>query len=49
MFLAFEEGFAFNGDTKIAYRDYGPATGKPILLVTGLRSTINIVAAISYR
>ena len=40
--LAFEEGFAFNGDTKIAYRDYGPATGKPILLVTGLGAQLTL-------
>ena len=33
---AWEEGFAYNGDIKIAYRDYGPSTGDPILLVQGL-------------
>ena len=33
---AWEEGFAYNGDIKIAYRDYGPLTGDPILLVQGL-------------
>ena len=33
---AWEEGFAYNGDIKIAYRDYGQSTGDPILLVQGL-------------
>ena len=40
--LAFEEGYASNGDTKIAYRDYGPASGKPILLVTGLGAQLTL-------
>ena len=40
--IAFEEGFAFNKDTKIAYRDYGPKTGKPILLVTGLGAQLTL-------
>ena len=40
--LAFEEGFAFNEDTKIAYRDYGPQTGTPILLVTGLGAQLTL-------
>ena len=33
---AFEEGFIYNDDVKIMYRDYGPKDGKPILLVQGL-------------
>ena len=32
----FEEGFVYNDDIKIAYRDYGPKDGEPILLVQGL-------------
>ena len=40
--LAFEEGFAFNEGTKIAYRDYGPKTGTPILLVTGLGAQLTL-------
>lgn len=33
---AWEEGFVYNNDVKIAYRDYGPIQGEPILLVQGL-------------
>jgi len=33
---AWDEGFVYNGNVKIAYRDYGPSTGDPILLVQGL-------------
>ena len=40
--LAYEEGFAFNEGTKIAYRDYGPKTGTPILLVTGLGAQLTL-------
>lgn len=32
----FEEGFVYNDDIKIVYRDYGPKGGEPILLVQGL-------------
>lgn len=32
----FEEGFVYNDDIKIVYRDYGPKDGEPILLVQGL-------------
>ena len=31
--FAFDEGIAKNGSIEIAYRDYGPANAKPILLV----------------
>ena len=34
--VAWEEGYVYNGDVKIAYRDYGPIEGDPILLVQGL-------------
>ena len=33
---AWEEGFVYSDDVKIAYRDYGPIEGEPILLVQGL-------------
>src|SRR6056300_2054826 len=33
---AFEEGYVYNDDIKIAYRDYGPINAEPILLVMGL-------------
>ena len=33
---SFEEGFVFNEDVKIIYRDYGPKDAEPILLVQGL-------------
>lgn len=33
---AFEEGYVYNDDIKIAYRDYGPKNAEPILLVMGL-------------
>jgi len=39
---AFEEGFAVNGDVKIAYRDYGPANAEPILLITGLGAQLTL-------
>lgn len=32
----FEEGYIYNDDIKIVYRDYGPKDGEPILLVQGL-------------
>ena len=34
--VAWEEGYVYNGDVKIAYRDYGPIEADPILLVQGL-------------
>ena len=33
---AWEEGYVYNDEVKIAYRDYGPSDGDPILLVQGL-------------
>ena len=33
---AFEEGYIYNNDIKIVYRDYGPKNAEPILLVQGL-------------
>ena len=33
---SFEEGYVYNNDIKIVYRDYGPKDGDPILLVQGL-------------
>ena len=33
---AFEEGYVYNDDIKIVYRDYGPKNAEPILLVQGL-------------
>lgn len=39
---SYEEDFAFNGETKIAYRDYGPVDGEPILLVTGLGAQLTL-------
>ena len=33
---AFEEGFIYNDDIKIVYRDYGPISAEPVLLVQGL-------------
>lgn len=33
---AFDEGYVYNDDIKIAYRDYGPKNAEPILLVMGL-------------
>ena len=39
---SFNEGYALNEDTKIAYRDYGPTSGKPILLVTGLGAQLTL-------
>ena len=40
--FAFEEGIAKNGSIEIAYRDYGPANAKPILLVTGLGAQLTL-------
>ena len=40
--FSYQEGFAFNGETKIAYRDYGPTDGEPILLVTGLGAQLTL-------
>ena len=40
--FSFEEGYAVNENTKIAYRDYGPSSGKPILLVTGLGAQLTL-------
>ena len=34
--FAFEEGYVYNDDIKIVYRDYGPKNAEPILLVQGL-------------
>ena len=39
---SFNEGYALNENTKIAYRDYGPPSGKPILLVTGLGAQLTL-------
>jgi pimeloyl-ACP methyl ester carboxylesterase len=39
---SYEEGFALNNEIKIAYRDYGPETGEPILLVTGLGAQLTL-------
>ena len=33
---AYDDGYAYNEDTKIFYVDYGPADASPILLVQGL-------------
>jgi len=33
---AFDEGYVYNDDIKIVYRDYGPKNAEPILLVQGL-------------
>ncbi len=33
---SFEEGFIYNDDIKIVYRDYGPKNAEPVLLVQGL-------------
>lgn len=33
---AFEEGYVYNDDINIVYRDYGPKNAEPILLVQGL-------------
>lgn len=33
---SFEEGYVYNNDIKIVYRDYGPKNADPILLVQGL-------------
>ena len=35
---AFDEGYVYNDDIKIVYRDYGPKNAEPILLVQGLGS-----------
>ena len=40
--FSYSEGFASNGDVQIAYRDYGPAEGEPILLVTGLGAQLTL-------
>ena len=40
--LSFEDGFAFNGEVEIAFRDYGPAEAQPILLVTGLGAQLTL-------
>ena len=34
--LSFEEGYVYNDDIRIVYRDYGPKSAEPILLVQGL-------------
>ena len=34
--FSYQEGIAKNDDIEIAYRDYGPIDGRPILLITGL-------------
>ena len=39
---SFEEGFAKNQSTNIAYRDYGPINATPILLVTGLGAQLTL-------
>ena len=40
--FSYEEGFAKNDLINIAYRDYGPNEGKPILLVTGLGAQLTL-------
>lgn len=40
--FAFDEGFADNNGIQIAYRDYGPVSGEPILLVTGLGAQLTL-------
>ena len=40
--FSYSEGFASNGDVQIAYRDYGPVDGEPILLVTGLGAQLTL-------
>ena len=40
--FSYEEGFARNDLINIAYRDYGPNDGKPILLVTGLGAQLTL-------
>jgi len=37
-----EEGFAKNQSINIAYRDYGPINGTPVLLVTGLGAQLTL-------
>ena len=39
---SYDEGYALNETTKIAYRDYGPSSGTPILLVTGLGAQLTL-------
>ncbi len=39
---SFEEGFAKNQSINIAYRDYGPINGTPVLLVTGLGAQLTL-------
>ena len=39
---SFEEGFAKNKSINIAYRDYGPVSATPILLVTGLGAQLTL-------
>ncbi len=39
---SFEEGFAKNQSINIAYRDYGPINGSPVLLVTGLGAQLTL-------
>ena len=40
--FSYTEGFALNGEVQIAYRDYGPIEGEPILLVTGLGAQLTL-------
>jgi hypothetical protein len=40
--FSYSEDFTSNGDVQIAYRDYGPAEGEPILLVTGLGAQLTL-------
>ena len=40
--FSYSEGFALNGEVQIAYRDYGPIDGEPILLVTGLGAQLTL-------
>ena len=39
---SYDEGYSLNENTKIAYRDYGPPSGTPILLVTGLGAQLTL-------
>ena len=39
---SYDEGYSLNENTKIAYRDYGPPSGIPILLVTGLGAQLTL-------
>ena len=40
--FSYQEGIAKNDDIEIAYRDYGPIDGRPILLITGLGAQLTL-------